>query len=105
VGVGSIPILMLTNRNICKPTNTVNLDVRYTLDDFLEMQRNYAAYSVFYSTFVPTIVGRQLMKKLVADENTFKELSTISDEALALLGLENGVGRWDNIFTKCKGDV
>jgi hypothetical protein len=69
------------------------------------MRRNYAAYSVFYSTFVPAIVGRQLTKKLVADENTFEEVSTISDEALALLGLENGVDRWDAIFTKCKGDV
>jgi hypothetical protein len=45
------------------------------------------------------------MKKLVADENTFEEVSTISDKALALLGLENGVDCWDNIFTKCKGDV
>jgi hypothetical protein len=69
------------------------------------MRRNYAAYSVFYSTFVPAIVGRHLMKKLVADKHTFEELATISDEALALLGLENGVERWDDIFTKCKGDV
>jgi hypothetical protein len=63
------------------------------------MRRNYAAYSV------PTIVGRQLMKKLVADENTFEEVSAISDKALALLGLENVVERWDGIFTKCKGGI
>jgi hypothetical protein len=50
-------------------------------------------------------VGRQLIKKLVADKNTFKEVSTISDKTLALLGLQNGVERWDGIFTKCKGDV
>jgi hypothetical protein len=81
----------------------VNLDIRYTLDDFLEMRRNYAAYSVFYSTFVPAIVGRHLMKKLVTDKHTFEELLTISDEALALLGLKNGVKRWDDIFTKMQG--
>jgi hypothetical protein len=69
------------------------------------MRRNYAAYSVFYSTFLPAIVGRSLMKKLVADKNTFEQVSTNTDEALALLGLENGVKRWDDIFTRCKGDV
>jgi hypothetical protein len=67
------------------------------------MRRNYAAYSVFYSSFVPTIVGRHLMKKLVADKYTFKEVSTISDEALALLGLKNGVERWDGIFYEMQG--
>ena len=45
------------------------------------------------------------MKRLVSDKNTFEEVSTISDEALALLGLENGVDRWDDIFKRCEGDV
>jgi hypothetical protein len=45
------------------------------------------------------------MKKLVEDANVFEEISTISDEALALLALENGIDRWDDVFTKCKGDV
>jgi hypothetical protein len=54
---------------------------------------------------MPPIVGRTLMKRLVADKNTFEEVSTISDEALALLGLENGVDRWDDIFKRCDGDV
>jgi hypothetical protein len=84
---------------------SANQDVRYTLDKFLEMRRNTAAYSVFYSTFIPPIVGRSLLKKLVEDDSVFEEISTISDEALALLALENGVDRWDDVFTKCKGDV
>jgi hypothetical protein len=84
---------------------TANADVRYTLDNFLEMRRNYAAYSVFYSTFLPAIVGRVLMKRLVADAHTFADVATPSDEALALLALENGVDRWDDIFTRCDGDV
>jgi hypothetical protein len=69
------------------------------------MRRNYAAYSVFYSTFLLAIVGRSLMKKRVADINTIEQASTNIDEALALLGLENGVERWDDIFTRCEGDV
>jgi hypothetical protein len=69
------------------------------------MRRNYAAYSVFYSTFLPAVVGRSLMKKLVADITTIEQVSTNTDEALALLGLENGVEHWDDIFTRCKGDV
>jgi hypothetical protein len=69
------------------------------------MRRNYAAYSVFYSTLLPAVVGWSLLKKLVADKDTVEQVVTISDEALALPGLENGVERWDNIFTRCKGDV
>jgi hypothetical protein len=45
------------------------------------------------------------MKKLVEDVIVFEEISTISDEALALLALANGVDRWDDGFTKCKGHV
>ena len=62
------------------------------------MRRNYAAYSVFYSTFLPPIVGRSLMKKLVADRNTLEQVATNTDKALALLGLENGVERWDTFL-------
>ena len=80
-------------------------DVRYTLDDFLQLRRNHAAYSEFYSTFLPPIVGRSLMKKLVADRNTVDHIATNTDEALALLGLENGLERWDDLFTRCGGDV
>jgi hypothetical protein len=79
--------------------------VRYTLNDFLEMRRNNAAYTVFYSTFLPVVVGRLLLKKLVADKDTVEEVATISDEALTLLGLENYGAYWDDIFTRCKGDV
>jgi hypothetical protein len=79
--------------------------VRYTLNDFLEMRRNNAAYTVFYSTFLPVVVGRLLLKKLVADKDTVEEVATISDEALTLLGLENYGAYWEDIFTRCKGDV
>jgi hypothetical protein len=84
---------------------SANQDIRYSLDKFLEMCRNIAAYLVFYSTFIPTIVGRSLMKKLMEDDNVLEEISPISDEALALLALENGIGHWDDVFTKSKGDV
>jgi hypothetical protein len=82
-----------------------NKDIRYTLDQFLKLRRNYVAYSIFYSTFIPTIAGRKLMKQLVEDTSVIEEVCTISDEALALLGLENGVERWDDVFARCKGDV
>jgi hypothetical protein len=69
------------------------------------MRRNTAAYTVFYSTFLPVVVGRLLLKKLVADKDTVEEVATISDEALTLLGLENYGAYWEDIFTRCKGDV
>jgi hypothetical protein len=37
-----------------------NVEVWYTLDNWLEMHRNYAAYSVFYKTFLPEVVGECL---------------------------------------------
>jgi hypothetical protein len=67
------------------------------------MRRNYAAYTVFYSTFLLAVVGRSLMKKQVANINTIEQVSTSTDEALALLGLENGVERWDDIFYEVRG--
>jgi hypothetical protein len=45
------------------------------------------------------------MKKLLEDDSVFEEISTISDEALALLALENGIDCWDDVFTKNKGNV
>jgi hypothetical protein len=79
--------------------------VCYTLNDFLEVRRDNVAYTVFYSTFLPVVVGRLRLKKLVADKDTVEEVATISDEALTLLGLENYGDGWDDIFTRCKGDV
>jgi hypothetical protein len=43
-------------------------------------------------------VGWSLLKKLVADKDAVEQVATISDEALTLLGIENGV-------TRCEGDV
>jgi hypothetical protein len=45
------------------------------------------------------------LKKLVADKDAVEQVATISDEALTLLGIKNGVERWDAIFTRCEGDI
>jgi hypothetical protein len=43
-----------------------NKNVRYTLDNVLELCRNYVAYSIFHSTFIPT------MKQLVEVASVFE---------------------------------
>jgi hypothetical protein len=50
-------------------------------------------------------VGRSLLKKLFAAKDTVEQVAAISDEAMALLGIKNGVERWDDIFTRCEGDI
>ena len=69
------------------------------------MRRNYAAYSIFYTTFVSAIVGKRLFRKRIKNVSKDKEIATISDEALALLGLENGEARWDAIWESSNGKI
>jgi hypothetical protein len=80
-------------------------DVRYNMENFLELRRNHAAYAVFYSTYLPAIVGKQSFKKRVTNLEKDKEIATVSDEALALLGLENGEERWADVYTKSDGEI
>ena len=67
------------------------------------MHRYYAAYLVFYLTFMPAIVGKCRFKNRLKNLPGGKEIATISDEALTLLGLENGVTRSDDVYTKSVG--
>ena len=77
----------------------------YKYDAFLEMRRNFDAYSIFFSKFVPCIVGKRRFRsllKVITDED---EIATPSDEALALLTLENSGCRWDKIFENSEGKI
>ena len=80
-------------------------DVRYNMENFLELRRNHAAYAVFYSTYLPAVVGKQCFKERVRNLKKDKEIATVSDEALALLGLENGEERWADVYEKSKGEI
>ena len=73
------------------------------MDEFCKKGRkNKEAYRVFYKRFVPAVVGPDLYRQRVRDNNE-AEPSTASDEAFALLLLENNYERWVDIYVKSKG--
>lgn len=50
-------------------------------------------------------MGKQVFKKRVKNMRPDEEIATVSDEALALLGLENGEARWNDVFVKSLGAI
>jgi hypothetical protein len=73
--------------------------------NWLELRRNYAAYYDFYTYLLSSIVGKRNFKILLNAMAEGAEIATISDEALALLGIENGHKLWDDIWAKSAGKV
>jgi len=81
-----------------------------TMKEFLEGRKNTEAYSVFLERFVPCVTmktswDRRLATAKTDSSKTKTSLCTISDEAFALLLLENSFDRWLDIFTSTKGAV
>ena len=69
------------------------------------MRQHTSAYMVFYSQFVRTIVGKRLFKQRIATMSEDEEIATVSDEALALLGIENSAARWNDVFERLQGKI
>ena len=69
------------------------------------MRQHTSAYMVFYSQFVRTIVGKRLFKQRIATMSEDEEIATVSDEALALLGIENSAARWNDVFERSQGRI
>jgi hypothetical protein len=72
------------------------------MDEFCKGRKNKEAYRVFYTRFVPAVVGPDLYRQRVRDNNE-AEPSTASDEAFALVLLENSYERWVDMDVKNKG--
>jgi hypothetical protein len=73
------------------------------MKDFTEGRTNKAAYRVFYTQFVPAVVGPDLFQQRIQDDKS-KDPCTASDEAFTLLLLENNYDRWLDIFNKTDGN-
>jgi len=85
---------------------------QFTIDDFLEGRANEEACELFFERFVPCATKKTDWQRRIAvamtdiDTRTSDlSLCTISDEAFALLLLENSFDRWLDIFRKNKGEV
>jgi hypothetical protein len=79
------------------------------MKDILEGRKNEEAYSAFFEHFLPCATKKTLwdrrIAKAVSNPNSKKYecLCTISDEAFALLLLENSYNQWLDLFFKQQG--
>jgi hypothetical protein len=77
----------------------------HTVDDWSEMRRNFGAYADFYTYMVKAIVGKRTFKNHLESMAEGTEIMTVSDEALALIGVENGRQVWDDKFERLDGKI
>ena len=81
------------------------------MKDLVEGRKNEEAYTAFFEHFVPCATKKTLWDRRLAKAVTNtaskknQSLCTISDEAFALLLLENSYDRWLDIFSNNKGPV
>jgi hypothetical protein len=76
---------------------------RITIEQFCQGQKNKIAYNLFFSKFVPAIVGPELFRHQINKTPSEGDLCTASDEAFTLLLLENSFARWVDIYDKTGG--
>jgi hypothetical protein len=75
------------------------------VDNWSEMRRNFEAYADFYTNIVKAFVGKRNFKKRLQTMAEGAEIATVSDEALALIGVENGRRVWDDVFQLSEGKI
>ncbi len=80
------------------------------MEDFLKGRSHVVAYTVFFDHFVPCALKKTEWERRIAISGTHTEstdnfLSTVSDEAFALLLLENSYDRWFDLYTNNDGGV
>ena len=71
--------------------------------DFLVGRLAKTNYKTFFTRFVPAVIGPELFHQRLTEKNNDGEpaaLCTISDEAFALLLLENSYDRWTDLYNK-----
>ncbi len=62
-------------------------------------------YKVFFDNFLPCVIKKSVFDRQVSVATNDKTLCTVSDEAFALLLLENSFDRWQDIYRLRKGEV
>jgi hypothetical protein len=81
------------------------------MKDIVKGRKNEEAYSAFFEHFLPcatkkTLWDRRIAKALSNSKSRkYQSLCTVSDEAFALLLLENSYNRWLDLFLNNKGPV
>ena len=68
-------------------------------------RRSHKMYNIFYDRFLPCVVKKSVFDHQVSVATNDSTLCTVSDEAFALLLLENSWERWVDIYRLQKGKV
>ena len=66
----------------------------FDVHDFLEMRARPEAYLVFYKHFIKCVTKKTVYESNIQRAKTYDDVCSVSDEALALLLLENSWDRW-----------
>jgi hypothetical protein len=76
------------------------VDEMPTMQEFEEGRKNEDAYMIFFDHFLPCVVRKTVFEERLKESIGEEELCTVSDEAFALVLLENSYDRWVDIFKK-----
>jgi len=72
----------------------------YDLQDFLQLRKHPQAYLVFFKHFIKCITRKSVFENNIRTAKTYNDICSISDEAFALLLLENSWHRWMDIHSQ-----
>jgi hypothetical protein len=79
------------------------------LEEFLNLRFDFEVYKIVYEHFIPAISSssyyKEEMETRMSNAADNRELFSKSDEAFALLLLENYYDRWTDIFKKSDGKI
>ena len=70
-----------------------------------EGRNNYKMYAMFYDYFLPCVLKKSVFERQASVATNDTTLCTVSDEAFALLLLENNYDRWVDIYRLQEGEV
>ena len=98
---------LLQNSKLTKKKNgKLVVTPAYCLNSQLQQGRkNAMVYSVLFEQFMPCVTKKTVFQRQVLVATNDITLSTVSDEAFALLLLENNYDRWVDIYRRQKGEV
>ena len=83
----------------------LKIDFSWTLEDLLEGRKNAKVYGEFFHYFLPCIGRKTYWKHIIMEAKTDRDVSTVSNEAFALLLLENQWDCWVNLYLESNGVV
>ena len=72
------------------------------LESILQLRSNEEVYYKFYAFLIPSVGRKTFWKDIVTTAKNDQDVTTVSNEAFALLVLENNWDRWIDMFNKSR---